>query len=64
MKRITISELYVGLVKDEYPIIDKDEKMVYVVASPTDTKTRTGMMSRMTRRIGMSCKKHKKRVES
>jgi len=35
MKRITISELYAELQKEEYPIIDKDEKMVYVVAPPT-----------------------------
>jgi len=32
MKRITLSELYAGLIPEEYPIIDKDEKMVYVVA--------------------------------
>ena len=35
MKRITISELYAELQKEEYPIIDKDEKMVYVVAPQT-----------------------------
>ena len=34
-KRITISELYSDLVEEEYPIIDKDEKMVYVVAPQT-----------------------------
>ena len=34
-KHITISELYSDLVEEEYPIIDKDEKMVYVVAPQT-----------------------------
>lgn len=33
MTRITLSELYSQLDKGQYPIIDKDEKMVYVVAS-------------------------------
>ena len=33
MKRITLSELVSQLEKGSYPIIDKEEKMVYVVVS-------------------------------
>lgn len=33
MKRITLSELYSQLTDATYPIIDKSEKMVYVVGS-------------------------------
>lgn len=33
MKKITIDELFSQLKKDQYPIIDKEEKMVYVVSN-------------------------------
>lgn len=33
MKQITLSELYAQLEKGAYPIIDKEEKLVYVVVS-------------------------------
>ena len=33
-KRITLPDLYKELVENQYPIVDKDEKMVYVVRTP------------------------------
>jgi len=33
MKRYTLGEIYAELAEEEYPIIDKDEKMVYVVGT-------------------------------
>ena len=32
-KRVTLSDIYADLKEEEYPIIDKDQKMVYVVGT-------------------------------